>query len=135
MSQATTVLCALCSSQPFFLSSSLDKAPLALVANRPAKESRPATYKPTGLGEVTCPPDLGFIDSDGHPSWLQGTSSTPIMHASGRPPVLFNIRDAFKAEVPRNWHESGPAPAVTVSLPVCLPVCLLGHWGPLDPHL
>ena len=77
------------------LSSFLDEAPLALVANRSA------TYKPNGLEQVICPPDLGCSDSDGHPAWLQGTNS---LHASGRPPVLFNIREreAFEAEVPRN---------------------------------
>ena len=122
-------------SKSFFLSSSLDKAPLALVANRPAKESRPATYNPSGLKQIIRSPDLGFSNSDGHPAWLQGASSKSIMHASGRPPVLFNIREAFEAEVPGNWDECGPALAVTVSLPVCLPVCLLGHWRPLGPRL
>lgn len=108
------------------LSSFLDEASPAPVANRPA------TYKHTDLEQVICPPDLGFSDSDGHPAWLWRANSLSVMCASGRPPVLFNIRErgkeAFEAEVPRNRDKSGPAPDVTVFLPVCLPVCLLGTF-------
>lgn len=69
------------------LSSFLEEASLALVANRPA------TYKHTGLEQVICPPDLGPSDSDGHPAWLWRANSLSVMRASGRPPVLFNIRE------------------------------------------
>lgn len=77
------------------LSSSLHRAPLALVSNRSAKEFRPATYKPSDLRQVTDPPYLEFSDSDVHPAQLQGASNLPPLRAPGRVPLLINIREAF----------------------------------------
>lgn len=72
-----------------FLSSSLDRAPLALVSHRSAKEFRPATYKLRDLRQVIGPLSLGFSDSNVRPAGPQGAKGLPAEHT----PLLINIRE------------------------------------------